>query len=128
MSVSHRATQPLGVLLTVFALALVPWTIHLANTLPARQLSPHYRAAWVGFDIALLLMLAWTGLAAYRGSPRLSTAASAAGTLMLVDAWFDVTTSASRADARLALVTALMVEVPLAVVCFWLSRRPSRAP
>src|SRR5438132_279492 len=40
-------------LLAATAIALVPWTLWLTFSLPARHVSEHYDLAWVGFDVAL---------------------------------------------------------------------------
>jgi hypothetical protein len=45
-----------------------------------------------------------------------------AGTLLLADAWFDVST-ASGADRGLSLAEALLLEVPLAVCAFVFAAR-----
>jgi hypothetical protein len=48
------------------------------------------------------------------------TAASAA-TLLVVDAWFDITTSPTGGDLLWAFVMAAVAEIPLAVACSWLA-------
>ena len=53
-------------------------------------MSPHYDAAWAGFDVMLLVALASAGYFALRRSRYLVTGAAA---LLVVDAWFDVVTS-----------------------------------
>jgi hypothetical protein len=116
---SVRLAGPLFLLLSVL---LMPWTVVLAMTLPARQLSGHYDIAWSGFDVFLLTALAATGVAALRRSRYLATAATAAGTLLVVDAWFDVTTSLGATEQTAAIVLALAVELPLAGLCWWLAR------
>lgn len=57
------------VFLTGAAVCLLPWTVYLAHTLPDRYDTCQWRAAWVGFDIALLLCFAaaaWLGLRPHR--------------------------------------------------------------
>jgi hypothetical protein len=104
----------------VFSLILLPWTIYLAGSLPARQVSTNYGAAWAGFDVLLMLTLAGTAYFALRRSRYLALAASAAAALLVVDAWFDVlTTPAGQRIESIAL--AAFVELPLAAVCIWLS-------
>jgi hypothetical protein len=58
-----------GTALLVGALVLVPWTLYLAYTLPARHRVVHWDAIWVGFDLALALALLLTAVAAIRGRP-----------------------------------------------------------
>jgi hypothetical protein len=99
---------------------LIPWTIYLGLTLPDRQLSPHYNIAWVGFDVLELIALGATGYFALRGSRYLALTSAAAATLLVVDAWFDIMTS-PRDQIMQAIVLAVLVELPLAAVCGWLS-------
>lgn len=77
-----------------FAAALVPWAIYLAVILPRRYVSEHYRATWVGFDIALIPFLIRIGWFAHRRNPRVVLTAAAGATMLVADAWFDITTAA----------------------------------
>ena len=115
-----RVVRWAGPVFALFSLILLPWTIYLAGSLPARQVSANYDAAWAGFDVLLMLMLASTAYFALRRSRYLATAASATAALLVVDAWFDVlTTPAGQRIESIGL--AALVELPLAVVCLWLS-------
>jgi hypothetical protein len=98
----------------------LPWTIYLAQSVPGMQLSPHYDIAWAGFDVMLLVALASTGYCALRRSRYLATAATVTAALLVVDAWFDVTTSPP-SQLLESVLLAVAVELPLAV-CAWLSR------
>jgi hypothetical protein len=115
-----RVVRWTGPLFVVFSLILLPWTIYLAQSLPDRQVSPHYDAAWAGFDVMLLMALAATGYFALRRSRYLATAAAATAALLVVDAWFDVLTSPP-SQLPESLLLAAAVELPLAGVCAWLS-------
>jgi hypothetical protein len=115
-----RVVRWAGPLFVLFSLILLPWTIYLGETLPSRQLSPNYDTAWAGFDVILLIALASTAYFALRRSRYLSTAATATATLLVVDAWFDVLTTPS-AQRPESIVLAVLVELPLAAVCTWLS-------
>jgi hypothetical protein len=64
-------------------------------------------------------------VAAWRRSPWLEGAATAAATLLFVDAWFDVLTASSRNELVIAIVEAAVVELPIAVFCLFL-RIPDR--
>jgi Na+/phosphate symporter len=88
----------------VGSLVLVPWIGVLAVTLPHRYVAVHWTLAWVGFDTALLLALAATSFLAWRGRP-----------LMVCDAWFD-TTTANRSDRGVSVLSALLLELPMAVL------------
>ena len=115
-----RVVQWAGPAFALFSLILLPWIAYLAYSLPARQVSADYDIAWAGFDVMLLVALAGTGYFALRRSRYLATAAAAAATLLVVDAWFDVMTTLP--GQRLEpVVLAVLIELPLASVCVWLS-------
>jgi hypothetical protein len=115
-----RVVRWAGPAFVLFSLLLLPWIVYLAYSLPSRQVSADSDVAWVGFDILLLAALASTGYFALRRSRYLATAAAAAATLLVVDAWFDVMTTLP--GQRLEPVAlAVLVELPLASVCVWLS-------
>ncbi len=105
----------------LFSIVLIPWTIYLGLELPDRQESSHYNIAWVGFDVILLVVLAATGFFALRRSPFLAAGATAAATLLTVDAWFDVMTSPPGSQFLQSLALAVLIELPLAAVCGWLA-------
>ncbi len=102
------------------SVALIPWTVYLGYSLPSRQLSPHYNIAWAGFDVLELIALGATGYFALRRSRYLAISAAAAATLLVVDAWFDIMTS-PRHHVPQAIALAVVIELPLAGVCAWLS-------
>jgi hypothetical protein len=115
-----RVVKWAGPAFALFSLILLPWIAYLAYSLPSRQVSADYDVAWAGFDAMLLIVLAGTGYFALRRSRYLATAATAAATLLVVDAWFDVMTTLP--GQRLEPVAlAVGVELPLAAVCLWLS-------
>lgn len=109
-----------GPAFAVFSLVMLPWTIYLAYSLPARQVSADYDIAWAGFDVMLMGVLGATGFFALRRSRYLAITASAAAALLVVDAWFDVVTSPPGQRAE-AVVLAVLAELPLAAICVWLS-------
>ena len=115
-----RAVRWTGPLFALFALIMVPWTVYIGESLPRRQLSPHYDVAWAGFDVMLLAALAATAYFALRRSRYLSMAATATAVLLVVDAWFDLMTTPSGQITQ-SIVLAAVVELPLAAVCIWLS-------
>ena len=115
-----RLVRWTGPLFALFSVLLLPWTIYIAGSLPSRQLSPNYDAAWAGFDVILLVALASTAYFALRRSRYLSTAATATAALLVVDAWFDVMTTPANQRAE-SILLAAVVELPLAAVCMWLS-------
>lgn len=110
------------VLLGTAAVVLIPWSVALTTELPAHHVARHWDIAWAGFDAGLAVALLATVVAAVRGSRWLSGLAAAAAAMLLCDAWFDVITSASRLDLWLALASAVVIELPLALACGVVSR------
>lgn len=100
--------------------ALVPWLIVLAVTLP------EWTVAWVGLDAMESLGLIATGLLTLRRHPLRPVVAGATATLLVIDAWFDVTTSTGVALVT-ALLMAVLAELPLAVLCGYLASTAARA-
>src|SRR6059036_108477 len=94
------------------SLLLVPWVVLLVYLLPSAHRAAHWDIAWSGFDVALALLLSAVAVAAWRRSLWLEGAATAAATLLFVDAWFDVLTSSTRVELIVALVEAVFVELP----------------
>ena len=111
---------------TVVGLALLPWTIWLTTSLQPNHETTHWDLAWSGFDTALALMFLLTALAAWRRSPWVGIAAGATGTLLVTDAWFDIVLESHADEVRLAILLALVAELPVAAVCFWIAYRTER--
>ena len=126
--VENKRTAPAWVvpLFAVGAVVLVPTIVLLVVGLPSTHQSEHWDVAWSGFDVMLALMLLAVAVTAWRGSAWLEAAAAAAATLLFVDAWFDVLTASSRTELIVALVEAVFVELPLALLCLWLTRGAER--
>jgi hypothetical protein len=70
----------------------------------------------------MLLATAW---AAWRQRAVLILFAIIMATLLIVDAWFDVTT-ARRGDFLQSLLLAVFAEIPLAALLFWTAWRAAR--
>jgi PAP2 superfamily len=105
------------------AVLLVPWTIGLTRALPCRYVSAHWGIAWAGFDTALAVGLALTGVGVLRRAAWLDRAAVATATLLAADAWFDVLTAGGAAALAIASAEALAVELPVAGLCIFVARR-----
>jgi hypothetical protein len=104
-------------LLAAVALFLVPWSLYLTFTLPARHVTFHYDLAWVGFDVGLTISLSATAWAALRGSQWLVPFAAVSATMLCCDAWFDIVTSRAGRDFLEAIGEAAVGELPLAALC-----------
>uniref|UniRef100_UPI0019D6DE53 hypothetical protein n=1 Tax=Kitasatospora sp. MBT63 TaxID=1444768 RepID=UPI0019D6DE53 len=99
--------------LSLAALVLVPWTVHLGLTLPSSYHVHAWRVAWVGFDVLLLAALALTAFLAHRRRPPVIPAVAAA-VMLVCDAWFDVSLALGAPGFWAALASAVFVELPLA--------------
>ena len=113
-------------LFMLFAVALAPWIVWLLATLPAHEVASHWEIAWGGFDVALALLLAGTAVTLARRSPLAEIFAAMTGAFLICDAWFDVMTSTGGTTLIVALLEALLVELPLAVTCLWIARNMER--
>jgi hypothetical protein len=124
----YPSRRSVGWALTAAGPAMVPWLFVLAVSLPGRATAQHWGVAWVGLDSLEALGLTCTGLLMRRRDPRASLTAAATAILLLVDAWFDVLTSAPGADRLTAMLMAVCVELPIAALCLRLAVRlfPSR--
>jgi hypothetical protein len=104
-------------------LVLAAWTAYLGLTLPRFYRTGSWRGAWVGFDIALLATFVVTGWAAWRRRQVLILSLIVLATLLICDAWFDVVLDHRTPGFYESLASALLVELPLAVVAIGMARR-----
>ncbi|MET8423351.1 hypothetical protein [Nocardia sp. NPDC004860] len=96
-------------------LALIPWIVYLGFSLPAEYHAQNWSLAWIGFDIALVLMMATTAYLGWKRRVVLLLPAFGTGLLLLVDAWFDIVTADAR-DVWVSAGTAILGEIPLALL------------
>jgi hypothetical protein len=114
----------LGLLVSIVACTvLVGWIIVLVLTLHRSFHAQHWKSAWVGFDLILLFAFAATGWAFWRGRQIVIACLVITGTLLCCDAWFDVVLDAGTSDVWLSIASALIVELPLALLLFNAARR-----
>lgn len=112
-------------LLVVGALVEGVWTVYVGIDLPRHYVANHWDLAWVGLDTTQIAMLVGAAWAGWRRSNLMVVFATASATLLVVDAWFDVTT-ARRGDLFQSVVLAILVEVPSALVLLWVALRVLR--
>jgi hypothetical protein len=103
----------------------IVWTIYLGWRLPRHYVAHHWDLAWVGLDVAEILLLLGAAWAAWRRRAVLILFAIASATLLLIDAWFDVTT-AGHGDFLESLLVSILVELPSALALLWIARRAAR--
>jgi hypothetical protein len=127
----HRPVKPgtswkwdlLLVVIISGCIVLAAWIGYLAVSLPAFYRTGSWRGAWVGFDLAELFMFAVTGWAAWKRRQILIICLIVLATLLLCDAWFDVVLDARTSGFVGSLLSALVVEVPIAVIAVFVARR-----
>ena len=105
----------------VLALITVPWTVYLDQTLPVRHTFHNWDIAWVGLDIFLCFMLLMTGLLLYKQSKWVIFPSIGAATCLIIDVWFDVLGSHSGHQLIEAVILAILVELPLALVSTYIA-------
>jgi len=119
----NRRRAILLALIVVCCICLAAWTGVLGATLPRFYRTGGWRGAWVGFDVALLAAFAATGWAAWRRRQILIICLVVLATLLCCDAWFDVVLDARTSGFELSLLSALLVELPLAALAILGARR-----
>lgn len=106
------------VLLGISAAVLLPWTTYLGRTLPTSHLAQGWRIAWVGLDLALIVLLVGAVVLGRRRHPAATSLMTATATLLVCDAWFDVVLDWGSSGMWLSLACAAFVELPFAAVLF----------
>ena len=96
------------------SIAMIPWLVYLSWTLPQSYVAQNWKLTWVGFDVLLVAFMLATAVFGYLRRQVLLFAAFTAGVLLICDAWFDLMTARPN-DLWLSVVTALLIEVPLAI-------------
>jgi cation transport ATPase len=124
---ARRQRRAVLAVTTTAAILLVPWTLLLAVHLPEQHQAQYWRLTWVGLDIALVLAFAASAWLGWRRRHAVMTALVCAATLVLCDAWFDVTLSWGGRGQVSSLVAAVGIEVPLAVLLLLVYHRLNRA-
>jgi len=122
-AVAARWRRPLLTLLVAVTGILVPWTVLLAFTLPSHYVVVHWAVVWIGLDVAEFALLAGTAYLAFRCRPQAALLAWVAATVLCCDAFFDVATASTRVDVTASIVSALIIELPLAGLLFALGWR-----
>jgi len=109
----------LGPFAICFLAGFLPWIVYMSLTIPSRSHTSHYDVAWIGFDCAMWVVIGLLAFCAFTGRAATGAFAAVAATMLLLDGWFDVTTSQGGGQFVSALILALCAELPLAIVCAW---------
>lgn len=125
LRVGHRRLLPkwTGWVLLALGVLTLPWVAGLAVELPSRSEAAHYDVSWAGFDVLLCALLLRTGWSALHDLEHVEVTAAMTGSLLIVDAWFDVMSAPDTRQFLIALAMALCVELPLAGFCLWIAGR-----
>jgi hypothetical protein len=119
-----RLRRRFGLLLMMACcVGLVVWIAILILTLPGHYTSRDWQAVWIGLDVAELVAFAAIGWAAWRQRQVLIFLMIMTGTLLVADAWFDLTLSYGSRDFTMSVVSAALAEFPLAFILFAGARR-----
>jgi hypothetical protein len=122
----RRRARRLAWAYLIVAVGLIVWTVFLALSLPKENLEHHYRLTWTGFDLIEVLAIYLTAHWAFRLDARVVYPATVVATLLVADAWFDITTSTTAQAATQALILALLVELPAAAFSLYVAHRVGR--
>jgi hypothetical protein len=120
---SQRRRRLLIVACLVGVLLLAVWIGVLEVSLPRYYRAGGWRAAWVGFDVGLLMVFAATAWAAWRRRQVLIVCLIVLATLLCCDAWFDAALDWGTRGFMVSLLSATLVELPLAALALIGARR-----
>lgn len=119
----RRLRSRLLTVLVACCTGLGAWIVYLAISMPTGYRSKAWSAAWVGFDILLLLSLTGTIVAAMLRRQIVVMLAVFTATLLLCDAWFDIVLDWGTSDVWGSLASAVFAEVPLALFLLHRARK-----
>jgi hypothetical protein len=122
----ERRRKILLAAIIICCVVLAIWIGVLAVTLPRYYRAGGWRGAWVGFDVAELGAFVATGWAAWKRRQILIICLVVLATLLCCDAWFDVVLDARTKGFLFSLLSAVLIELPLAAVAILLARRLMR--
>ena len=105
----------------LFTVILLPWTIYLSYQLPARHIVHHWDVSWVGLDIGLMATFVTTSVLAYKRSKWVAVSATVTGTLLIMDAWFDILGAHHGLGLLESITLAVVCEIPVAIMSFALA-------
>jgi hypothetical protein len=97
------------------AIALIPWMIYLAFTLPANYVAHNWPATWIGFDCVLVTTMIATAVLGWLRRELVILPAFTTGVLLICDAWFDIMTAGPR-QFWMSALTAALLNLPLAAI------------
>lgn len=106
---------PATAVLAVVGAALLLIAAVTGWTLPGTATAQNWDVMWAGLDVGTALAALATAALLRVRDVRAALTAAAGAALLVVDAWFDVTTTAGTSGAALAVAEAVLLELPLAL-------------
>jgi hypothetical protein len=97
------------------AIALIPWMIYLAFTLPDNYVAYNWPATWIGFDCVLITSMIATAVLGWLRRELVILPGFTTGVLLVCDAWFDIMTAGPH-QVWVSVSTAALINVPLAAI------------
>ena len=98
------------------SIALIPWIVYLGFSLPPNYVAQNWPATWMGFDCLLIAYMTATAVLVLLRRQLLLFTAFTTGVLLICDAWFDVLTAGTGRNLAVPVLTAILGELPLAVI------------
>jgi len=117
-----RRNRIRSLLLVLASFILVGWMIYLLKALPTSYRAEHWNVAWFGYDLGMTVTLLATSWALWNHRQAAIPGAMITATFLIIDSWFDVVTSKPGWDFKIALSSAIVVELPTAFLLIQFSR------
>ena len=99
-----------------FAIILTPWTIYLSRNLPSNYITRNWDVVWIGIDAMIIIGFLLIAILGYLKSKWLVIAVASSATLIILDAWLDITSSWHTPDFNQSVVLAVFFELPTAIM------------
>ena len=101
------------------SVGILAWTITLPFYLPDSYNVRNWNYAWIGFDVGMWLSVLVTTWAIWKMRQIVIPFSFISATFFIIDAWFDIMTSAGGGDFWQALCLGIFLELPCAAFLFW---------
>ncbi|HEX7740516.1 MAG TPA: hypothetical protein VF426_12800 [Marmoricola sp.] len=112
-----------AVVMLTGSLALMAWIGILATTLPDHHSDKQWKAAWVGFDVMLVLGMLVTAVGTWQRRQYVAVSCIVTSALLVCDAWFDIVLDWGTPSLFWSVLMAVVAELPLAAFLFYWATR-----
>src|ERR1700759_1740668 len=114
-AVARRMRHTRLTLMVGGTIALIPWMIYLAFTLPDNYVAHNWPATWVGFDCVLVTSMIATAVLGWLRREVVILPGFTTGVLLICAAWFDIMT-AGPGQVWISFLTAPRSNLPSEVI------------